>query len=230
MLIQTQSRRHTRFPWACCAIAAACLGVTLWQATLNDPAQLALLKRWGTVPSLLFGADFAQGMDYQTLLTLLTALFMHADWPHLLGNLAYLLLFGIAVERALGAWRFVLLYLVCGALANLIAAWQLGQASLTPVIGASGAVSAVIGAYLTLFPRASMVILLPLGLFIQFVRVSVLVVIGSWFTLQLLYTWIGPAFGMIAWWAHVAGFLSGLLLVLPAGPGSGERHLRLGAD
>lgn len=226
MLIHTRAKRQARFPWMCSAIAAACVGVALWKATLLEPARATLTNQWGTVPSVLFGADLTPGVDYQTWLTLLTASFVHADWLHLVGNLAYLLLFGIAVERALGWWRFGLLYFLCGALANLVAAWQLGQTSTAPLIGASGAVSAVIGAYLTLFPSAAMVILLPLGLFIQFVRVSVWLVIGSWFTLQLLYTWFGPAFGMVAWWAHVVGFLSGLILAVAAGLGSGERRIR----
>lgn len=226
MLIESTQSKRSRFPWVCTLISTSCLAVMLWQLGLDEAARQSVVKTWGTVPSILLGTE--QSMNTNALLTLVTSLFIHANLAHLFGNLAYLLLFGIAVERALGSVRFTLLYLICGALASLIAAWQLGHASQTPVIGASGAVSAIIGAYLTLFPRASMVILLPLGLFIQFVKVSVLVVIGSWFTLQVLYTWIGPAFGMVAWWAHLAGFLSGLLLTLPAGPGTGDMRLKRG--
>lgn len=224
MLIRTDSPRTVTFPWATALLALACAGVTVWQAMLAPEAHADLLRRWGAVPAAFFGeGDWS---DWQPAGTLVTALFVHADPGHLLGNLAYLLLFGFAVERALGSARFLLLYLLCGAMANLAAAWQLGAAAVSPVIGSSGAVSAVIGAYLTLFPRARMGILLPLGLFIQFVHVPVLLVIGSWITLQLLYTWMGPAFGAVAWWAHVAGFLAGLLLTLPAGPGTGDQRLR----
>lgn len=226
MLIEPTRRRRKQLPVACAVIALVCLGLTIWESTLGHAARRALINHWGTIPSVLFGDS--QATVLQSILTLYTSLFIHANWPHLLGNLAFLLLFGVATERALGSVRFTFLYLICGALASLVAAWQLGHASHTPVIGASGAVSAVIGAYLTLFPRASMVILLPLGLYIQFVRVSVLLVIGSWFTLQILYTWVGPAFGVVAWWAHITGFLSGILLALPAGPGSGEARLRRG--
>lgn len=211
-------------PWVTAVLALACVAAALWQATLGPDAHDELLRRWGAVPAALFGGE--GWTDLKRSGTLVTALFVHADLAHLLGNLAYLLLFGFAVERALGPWRFLLLYLACGALANLAAAWQLGGAAAAPLIGSSGAVSAVIGAYLTLFPRARMGMLLPLGLFIQFVHVPVLLVIGSWVTLQLLYTWMGPAFGAVAWWAHVAGFLAGLLVTLPAGPGTGDRRLR----
>lgn len=225
MLIRTDSRRPPAvFAWATALLVTACAGVTIWQATLPPEAHGEFMRRWGAVPATFFGAG--DWRNWQPAGTLVTALFVHADPAHLLGNLAYLLLFGFAVERALGSVRFLLLYLACGALANLAAAWQLGGAAVSPVIGSSGAVSAVIGAYLTLFPRARMGILLPLGLFIQFVHVPVLLVIGSWVTLQLLYTWMGPAFGAIAWWAHVAGFLAGLLVTLPAGPGTGDRRLR----
>lgn len=224
MLIRTDARPKHTVPWVTAMLALVCVAAALWQSTLGPEARDELLRRWGAVPAALFGAT--DWSDLQRIGTLVSALFVHADIAHLLGNLAYLMLFGLAVERALGPWRFLLLYMICGALANLAAAWQLGGAAAAPLIGSSGAVSAVIGAYLTLFPRARMGVMLPLGLFIQFVHVPVLLVIGSWVTLQLLYTWMGPAFGAVAWWAHIAGFLAGLLVTLPAGPGTGDRRLR----
>lgn len=224
MLIQTTRRRVPAFPLFTLVIVAACLLVSGWQTQLTPEQELALSQRWGAVPSVLF-REGPRVAELGRLVRLVTALFVHADWAHLTGNLAYLLLFGIAVERALGRARFLLLYVACGSLANLAAAWQLGQAA-APVIGSSGAVSAVIGAYLVLFPRARMGVLLPLGLFVQFLRVPVFLVIGSWVALQLIYTWMGPAIGPVAWWAHVAGFATGMLATLPAGPGSGDQRLR----
>lgn len=224
MLIQTTRRRVPAFPLFTLVIVAACLLVAGWQTQLTPEQELALSQRWGAVPSVLF-REGPRVAELGRLVRLVTALFVHADWAHLTGNLAYLLLFGIAVERALGRARFLLLYLACGSLANLAAAWQLGQAA-APVIGSSGAVSAVIGAYLVLFPRARMGVLLPLGLFVQFLRVPVFLVIGSWVALQLIYTWMGPAIGPVAWWAHVAGFATGMLATLPAGLGSGDQRLR----
>ena len=152
---------------------------------------------------------------------LVTALLLHADWFHLIGNLAYFWAFGVSVEKAVGHWRFALLFLVLGGLANGYAAWQLHGLQNLPVVGASGGVSAIIGVYLGLFPRRRMGLWLPLGLYLQFARVPALLVIGSWFTLQLLYSVFGPTSHDVAWSAHLAGFALGLVaaLVLRAVPG-----------
>lgn len=100
--------------------------------------------------------------------------------------------------------------LVLGSLANLYVVFQLAETSV-PVVGASGGVSAIIGIYLGLFPGRRMGLWIPLGLYLQFARVPALLVIGSWFTLQLLYSVFGPMSGAVAWWSHVAGFVAGLL-------------------
>ena len=84
----------------------------------------------------------------------------------------------------------------------------------SPIIGASGAISAVVGAYLGLFPSRRIGMLLPLGLYLQFARVPAVLVIGSWFTLQLVYTVLGPITGIVAWWTHMAGFALGLIFAL----------------
>jgi membrane associated rhomboid family serine protease len=113
----------------------------------------------------------------------------------------------------MGAWRFGLLFLLGGAVANLAAVLAIG----TPdrlVIGASGAVSAVIGAYLALFPRAKLGVVLPLGLFLEFVRAPAPVLIGNWAVLQEVFAYIGPAYGAVAWAAHIAGFAFGVLYAL----------------
>ncbi|MEE4295454.1 MAG: rhomboid family intramembrane serine protease [Wenzhouxiangella sp.] len=152
---------------------------------------------------------------------LLTALLLHADWFHLIGNLAYFWAFGVSVEKAVGHWRFALLFLVLGGLANGYAAWQLHGLQNLSVVGASGGVSAIIGVYLGLFPRRRMGLWLPLGLYLQFARVPALLVIGSWFTLQLLYSVFGPNSHDVAWSAHLAGFALGVIaaFMLRAVPG-----------
>ena len=146
-------------------------------------------------------------------LRLLSALFLHADWAHLLGNLVFLLIFGLPAERAMGPWRFLLLFLVGGMVANLVAVLVIG-APHRLVIGASGAVSAVIGAYLALFPRARLGVVVPLGLFLEFVRAPASLLIGIWALLQIAFAFIGPAFGAVAWAAHIAGFGFGVLYAL----------------
>ena len=99
----------------------------------------------------------------------------------------------------------VVVFVICGALANLFVAVRLPEL-ISPIVGASGAVSAVVGAYLGLFPTRRIGLLLPLGLYLQFARVPAVIVIGSWFTLQLVYTVLGPISGVVAWWTHMAGF------------------------
>ncbi len=151
-----------------------------------------------------------------------SALLLHVDWVHLLGNLAYFWAFGVSVEKAVGHVRFLILFLILGGLANLYTAWHLHGVQNLPVIGASGGVSAIIGVYLGLFPSRRMGLWLPLGLYLQFARVPAVLVIGSWFTLQLLYSVFGPTSHQVAWSAHLAGFGIGvaaaLLLRLLPGP------------
>ena len=146
-------------------------------------------------------------------LTVISSLFIHASWLHLIGNLAYLWVFGMPVEQRLGPFGLSTVFLLGGALANVIVALRVPQLE-TPIIGASGAVSAVVGAYLGLFPRGRIGLFLPLGLYLQFARVPALLVIGSWFTLQLLYTVFGPINAAVAWWTHLAGFALGLSITL----------------
>ena len=156
---------------------------------------------------------------------LFTALFLHADWAHLLGNLVFLLIFGLPAERAMGPWRFLFLFLCGGAMANLAAVTTLGSPD-QAVIGASGAVSAVIGAYLALFPGAWLGVVLPLGLFLEFVRAPAYLLIGIWAALQVVFMYIGPAFGAVAWAAHVAGFLFGVVFALAVRTGIARRLRR----
>ena len=194
--------------------ATPVLFLLLWgcfvAASLLPPGEpRRLMLEWGalsgdlrSLPELL--ASLRDGH----LARLVTALFLHADWAHLVGNLLFLLIFGAPAERAMGPWRFLALFLLGGAAANLAAVLAIG----TPdrlIIGASGAVSALIGAYLALFPTARLGLVLPLGLFLQFVRMPAAVLIGVWAGLQLVYTFVGPAFGAVAWSAHLAGFAVG---------------------
>jgi membrane associated rhomboid family serine protease len=137
------------------------------------------------------------------------SLAMHANWLHLLGNLVFLLIFGPPSERLLGPARLLMLFLVCGGVANVAGALTLG-ASAAPIVGASGAVSSIVGAYLALFPRSHLGLVLPLGLFLEFVRVPTAWLIGVWAVIQVLFAWIDPSFGRVAWSIHIAGFIAGI--------------------
>jgi len=138
---------------------------------------------------------------------------LHASWLHLLGNMAYLWVFGMPLERRFGRWMLVLAFFLIGGLANLILVAEMRD-SATPVIGASAGVSAVIGCYLGMFPRKRLGLYIPLGFYVQFAKVPALIVIGSWFLLQVIYTLFSPVIGEVAWRVHVTGFLSGFILAL----------------
>lgn len=122
----------------------------------------------------------------------------------------FLLIFGLPAERILGPWRLLLLFLVGGAASNLAAIFAIGTPDRV-IIGASGAVSALIGTYLALFPGAKLGVVLPLGVFLEFIRVPAPLLIGAWALLQVVFAYIGPAFGMVAWSAHIAGFVFGIV-------------------
>ncbi|HVC16379.1 MAG TPA: rhomboid family intramembrane serine protease [Rhodanobacter sp.] len=176
------------------------------------PQRIALLLEWGTVPANIFDPHqaFLPQLADPALLRLFTALFIHVAWLHLLSNLLFLVIFGLPGERALGSLRFLSLFVFGGIVANLIGALSLTGVHL-PIIGCSGAVSAVVGTYAALFPRARLGLVLPLGLYLEFVRVPAFLLIGIWVVLQLLFSYAGPSYGAHVWWAHIGGFLFGLI-------------------
>jgi len=224
VFVNLPSRRKPSPPWATLLIVAACVVVFLWLATMPQAQRLGLLTRWGTVPSTLLDTNTPWLLQLTELRAarLVTAIFIHADWLHLTGNLLFLIVFGVSAERALGFRRFLALFVFGGALANLVGALTLAGTS-APIVGSSGAVSAIVGAYLALFPRARLGLVLPLGLFLEFVRIPAPLLIGFWAMLQVLFTYVGPAFGAVAWWTHIAGFLIGIAFALLSRPAIARR-------
>jgi membrane associated rhomboid family serine protease len=224
VFVHLEQRRKPRQPWATVVLIAICVAVFVWLTLLAPDARALVLRRWGTVPSSLFDVQaplFTQWFELR-LARLFTALFIHVGWLHLIGNLLFLMIFGLPAERSLGSLRFLLLFLVGGALANLAGALTLANAN-APIVGSSGAVSAIVGAYFALFPRARLGLVLPLGLFLEFVRVPAAALIGFWIGLQFLFTFVGPAFGAVAWWTHIAGFAIGILFALVSRPALARR-------
>ena len=216
MFVDLPTRRRTHWRWATPLLALLMVGAYIWIFLLpDDAAWRATLLRWGTLSGSV--TEWRVALRDERLLTLLTALFIHAGPVHLIGNLLFLLIFGLPSERTMGPWRFLLLFLAGGALANLAAAVLMGTPA-RAIIGASGGVSAVIGAYLALFPRARLGVVVPLGLWLEFIKVPAALLIGLWATLQLIFTFAGPSFGAVAWWAHLAGFVVGLIYALALKP------------
>ncbi len=151
-----------------------------------------------------------------TLLTLITAMYLHGGWAHLLGNMFYLWIFGDNVEDRMGHRRFFIFYTLCGVLAGLAQVLAMPTSNV-PAIGASGAIAGVLGAYLLLFPRARVRTLVPLFFFYTTVYLPAVLVLGGWFLVQFLNGLaslnINVQIGGIAWWAHVGGFISGMILM-----------------
>lgn len=223
MFVDAPSRRQLAWRWATPLILVLCVGAYLSLALGDDPAREAVLRRWGVLSAQ--AADWHMLLQPDRLATLFTTLGLHGNGTHLLGNMLFLLVFGLPAERTLGPWRLLFVFIVGGALANFLAALSMDRPDRV-IIGASGAVSALIGAYLALFPGARLGVVLPLGLWLQFVRMPAAGLIGLWVILQLLFTWAGPSFGAVAWWAHLGGFAFGFLAAL-AMRGSLARRSRL---
>jgi membrane associated rhomboid family serine protease len=223
VFVHVHEKKKRRWRWATPVLVAACLAIAVWQALMAPAERYALLQSWGTVPAeLRFDLGALLG---GTGLRLVSALFVHADWTHLFGNLLFLGLFGAGVERSLGSWRTLTLFLLAGAAANLFAALMSPLAN-APIIGSSGAVSALIGAYVLLFPTSHLGVILPLGLYFQLVRVPAIHLIGIWLLFQVLET-LGTRSGAVAWWAHVFGFVNGLFLALTLRPWLYRRDARM---
>lgn len=204
MFIRLEERPRRRWLWATPATLLLCMALAIYLQLLPGSERSLLLGRYGMLPEVL-GRE-----HWPDWLRLVSALFLHADWTHLLGNLLFLAIFGMAIEKILKPWRWCVLWLLAGATANLGAA-MLASDPRAPIIGASGAVSGLIGAYLSLFPRSHLGVMLPLGLYVQFVQVPALHLLGLWLLLQLLLS-IGEQAPSVAWSAHLFGFLGGGLL------------------
>ena len=174
----------------------------------------AFVMEFGLVPCRLTGACPVSGELPSPLLTVLTSMFLHGGVFHIAGNMLYLWIFGNNVEDTLGHGRFVLFYLASGVAA---AATQtiVSPRSPVPMIGASGAISGVLGAYLILFPHANVLTLVIFGFFWRLVRIPALIVLGFWMVVQIL-SGLGSlgAGGGVAWFAHIGGFFAGMALSL----------------
>jgi membrane associated rhomboid family serine protease len=141
-------------------------------------------------------------------------MFLHGGWMHLIGNMLYLWIFGNNVEDAMGHVRFPIFYLLCGIAAALAQGFY-DPNSAVPMIGASGAIGGVLGGYLLLYPRARVLVLIPLGFFTQLIRIPALAVLGFWFVLQFIQSALSSGEGGgVAYWAHIGGFVAGMVLIL----------------
>lgn len=172
------------------------------------------IAQYALIPAeFLRGVDLPPTIPLPIWLTLFTSMFLHGGFMHLLGNMLYLWIFGDNVEDAMGHVKFLLFYLLCGAVAAFTQ-MAIAPGSPVPQIGASGAIAGVLAAYFMLFPYARVLTLIPIFFFIRLVTVPAVFLLGFWFILQVISGAgsVGAATG-VAWFAHIGGFLSGGLLV-----------------
>jgi membrane associated rhomboid family serine protease len=207
-LRDTTPRRRT--PWVTWGLIALNVFLFLQERAMPPRLLANVVDGLGLVPAR-FSVESA--LDPFRYLPLFTSQFLHGGWLHLIGNMLYLWIFADNVEDLLGHGRFLAFYLACGALAGV---GQVLSAPLSqvPMIGASGAIAGVLGAYFTFFPRARVVTLVPVFFLPWLVEIPAFVFLGIWFVFQLFdgLATLGLGSG-VAFWAHAAGFLSGLLLV-----------------
>ena len=201
-------------PYVTYALLSACVLIFLWQVSLGDAAQQAVYS-FGVIPSVLF-ATRSLPVELEILpawLTIFSSMFLHGGWMHLIGNMLYLWVFGNNVEDAMGHKRFILFYLSCGMLAALTQA-VLNPDSEIPMIGASGAISGVLGAYVLLHPYARILVVIPIGILVYTPWIAAYWVLGFWFVLQLINSLISASdTGGVAYGAHLGGFVAGMLLI-----------------
>jgi len=248
-----------RTPVMTYALVAINVLVFLWMSRLPEMRQQMLAYEHGFVPARilqlgqphpifvpihvavfdpLWGAHMEERAlelapdSRQIWLSLLTCMFMHGSWMHLLGNMWFLWLFGNNVEDRLGPIGYLFLYLVGGLIASA-AHWRVDPTSITPIIGASGAIAAVLGAYAVTWPWARVSTLVFLVIFVTIIDVPALVVLGVWFVAQVMagqQSLHAAGSGGVAWWAHVGGFLAGMVLmpvlsVIVGGPKDEDRSI-----
>jgi membrane associated rhomboid family serine protease len=195
--------------------------VFLWMFLMPEAALETLVNKYTMVPS-----HFTDGVDLGDILSIFTSMFMHAGLAHIAGNMIYLWIFGDNVEDRLGHFRYLVFYLVGGVVASLTHL-ATNWGSELPTVGASGAIAAVLGAYLLLFPASRIATFIPLGFFSRLTVLPAAVVLGLWFVLQLFEGVLSlgaTEVGGVAFWAHIGGFVAGMVMVGLAAPTGKSRR------
>ncbi|MDG2060443.1 MAG: rhomboid family intramembrane serine protease [SAR86 cluster bacterium] len=195
-------------PIICYWIIGICIFIFLWQFTLPAELSRSAVYSFGVIPSSLLGDNF---IYIPASLTVVTSMFMHGGWMHLLGNMLYLWIFGDNIEESLGRFKFIVFYSLCGLVAALTQS-LVDPTSNIPMIGASGAIAGVLGGYLILYPRANVNVLFWIFIFIKVFRIPAFIVLGVWIVGQFFDAG-GSSSSGVAYFAHIGGFLAGICLV-----------------
>ncbi len=185
--------------------------VFIWQFNRglleNSYASWLDIRTYGAIPNNIMNVD--------RLYTLLTSIFMHGGISHIVGNMLYLFIFGDNIEDRFGHIKYLVIYLVFGVIAGLTHSWfSIGDDLYIPTIGASGAISGVLGAYVLLYPRARVATIIFLGYFGRIIKIPSIFILGFWFIMQFLYSFLDP-YSNVAYWAHIGGFIIGFIVAIP---------------
>ena len=201
-------------PLVSIAVLVLCALVFLWQISLGPQQGTQAVYAFGVIPAVLLGgASLPPELGAApALVTVFTSMFMHGGWGHFLGNMLYLWIFSDNVEDSMGHGRFLVFYLLCGVAAVLAQALP-DPGSQVPMIGASGAISGVLGAYLLLYPHARILVAIPIGFIIQPMHLRAGWVLGFWFAMQLVSELLSSSSSGVAFRAHLGGFVAGMALI-----------------
>ena len=192
-----------------------CVAVFAWQSSLGQDLASSFVYSLGMIPAVLFNSSQLSTDLYliPAEATIISSMFMHGGFMHIAGNMLYLWIFGNNVEDSMGSVKFIVFYLLCGTAAALTQA-LVDPSSQIPMIGASGAVSGVLGAYLLLYPHARVLVVFTLIIIFKTFRVPAMFVLGAWFLIQVFNSTASVSGeGGVAWWAHIGGFVAGMLLI-----------------
>ncbi len=200
---------RTRTPYVTYTLVAVNVLIFLYEIILPNRALTEFIYQWGVIP--------AEVSNQQRLFTIVSSMFLHGGWFHLVGNMLFLYVFGDNIEDTMGHVRFLAFYLVCGVGAALAQVW-LNPASQIPLIGASGAIAGVLGAYIVLFPHGRIRTLIFAGHFVTVIMIPAWVMLGYWIVIQFISGFMALGVrtedtGGVAFWAHIGGFVLGAALV-----------------
>ena len=200
--------RRRRLPLVTWLLIAANIAIFVYEVGFSPAALERFIRTWGLVPAQLFAQPQIEWV------TILSSMFLHGGWLHILSNMWVLFIFGDNVDARMGSIKYLVFYLLSGTAAGLLQTFIL-PSSQTPMIGASGAVAGVLGAYLVLFPRSRVASLVPIFFIFTIVEIPAFIYLLFWFLSQLYSGWLSIQGGTgsgIAWWAHIGGFVFGLFM------------------
>lgn len=200
---------RTRTPYVTYTLVAINVLIFLYEFILPNRALMEFVYRWGVIP--------VEVTNQERVFTLFTSMFLHGGWMHLIGNMLFLWVFGDNIEDAMGHFRFLVFYVICGLGAALVQVWT-NPLSQIPLIGASGAIAGVLGAYIVLFPHGRIRTLVIAGFFITTILVPAWIMLGYWILIQFISGFMALSVrnqdvGGVAFWAHIGGFVLGAVLV-----------------